>query len=145
MGYAIWYSALPLLTSVTAATVQLAVPVINVSGIDVPGAEKQVLGFETLTFAPIERDLIEPSLLSLICRELNTVRLNQSRAEISADLLGIDIEPGCVPGESGLLGVAVSFTKGCYPGQEIVARSHYLGKVKRHQQRGGDDRTGANG
>jgi folate-binding protein YgfZ len=26
---------------------------------------------------------------------------------------------------------AVSFTKGCYPGQEIVARTHYLGKVKR--------------
>src|SRR5512134_3378619 len=30
---------------------------------------------------------VEPSLLSLICRELNTVRLNQGRAEISADLL----------------------------------------------------------
>ena len=26
---------------------------------------------------------------------------------------------------------AVSFTKGCYPGQEIVARTEYLGKVKR--------------
>jgi folate-binding protein YgfZ len=26
---------------------------------------------------------------------------------------------------------AVSFTKGCYPGQEIVARARYLGKVKR--------------
>lgn len=25
----------------------------------------------------------------------------------------------------------VSFTKGCYPGQEIVARTHYLGKQKR--------------
>jgi folate-binding protein YgfZ len=25
----------------------------------------------------------------------------------------------------------VSFQKGCYPGQEIVARSHYLGKLKR--------------
>ena len=25
----------------------------------------------------------------------------------------------------------VSFTKGCYPGQEIVARTRYLGKVKR--------------
>ncbi|MGA1041628.1 MAG: YgfZ/GcvT domain-containing protein, partial [Burkholderiaceae bacterium] len=24
----------------------------------------------------------------------------------------------------------VSFTKGCYPGQEVVARSHYLGKLK---------------
>jgi hypothetical protein len=27
---------------------------------------------------------------------------------------------------------AVNFKKGCYPGQEIVARTHYLGKVKRH-------------
>jgi folate-binding protein YgfZ len=27
---------------------------------------------------------------------------------------------------------AVSFNKGCYTGQEIVARAHYLGKVKRH-------------
>jgi folate-binding protein YgfZ len=26
---------------------------------------------------------------------------------------------------------AISFTKGCYPGQEIVARSQYLGQVKR--------------
>ncbi|WP_159017245.1 hypothetical protein [Cognatiluteimonas profundi] len=30
---------------------------------------------------------IEPSLLSLVCRELNTVRLSQGRDEISADLL----------------------------------------------------------
>jgi hypothetical protein len=30
---------------------------------------------------------VEPSLLSLVCRELNTVRLAQGRAEISADLL----------------------------------------------------------
>lgn len=29
---------------------------------------------------------------------------------------------------------AVSFTKGCYPGQEIVARARYLGKVKRGPQ-----------
>jgi folate-binding protein YgfZ len=26
----------------------------------------------------------------------------------------------------------VSFQKGCYPGQEIVARMHYLGKIKQH-------------
>ncbi len=26
----------------------------------------------------------------------------------------------------------LSFTKGCFPGQEVVARVHYLGKVKRH-------------
>ncbi|TXT31776.1 MAG: glycine cleavage T protein (aminomethyl transferase) [Rhodocyclaceae bacterium] len=29
----------------------------------------------------------------------------------------------------------VSFHKGCYPGQEIVARTQYLGKVKRHLHR----------
>lgn len=29
----------------------------------------------------------------------------------------------------------VSFSKGCYPGQEIVARSQYLGKIKRHMYR----------
>ena len=31
----------------------------------------------------------------------------------------------------------VSFTKGCYPGQEIVARMHYLGKLKRRMYRVG--------
>jgi folate-binding protein YgfZ len=29
----------------------------------------------------------------------------------------------------------ISFHKGCYPGQEIVARTQYLGKVKRHLYR----------
>ncbi|MDR1660705.1 MAG: hypothetical protein LBR94_10315, partial [Desulfovibrio sp.] len=29
----------------------------------------------------------------------------------------------------------VSFHKGCYPGQEVVARAQYLGKVKRHLYR----------
>ncbi len=31
---------------------------------DIPGAEQKMLGFETLTFAPIERRLIEPTLLT---------------------------------------------------------------------------------
>lgn len=29
----------------------------------------------------------------------------------------------------------VSFTKGCYPGQEVVARMHYLGKLKKRMYR----------
>lgn len=32
-------------------------------------------------------------------------------------------------------GGALSFTKGCYIGQEIIARTHYLGKLKRHLYR----------
>lgn len=40
------------------------------------------------------------------------------------------------PHELNLLTLgAVSMTKGCYPGQEIVARMHYLGKSKQHLQR----------
>lgn len=31
----------------------------------------------------------------------------------------------------------ISFKKGCYTGQEIVARMHYLGKLKRHMYRAG--------
>ena len=30
---------------------------------------------------------------------------------------------------------AVSFTKGCYPGQEIVARTHHLGRARRRMAR----------
>lgn len=37
----------------------------------------------------------------------------------------------------------VSFTKGCYPGQEIVARSHYRGTVKRRMHFGKIDATQA--
>ncbi len=31
---------------------------------------------------------------------------------------------------------ALSFRKGCYPGQEVVARMHYLGRLKRRMYRG---------
>ena len=37
-------------------------------------------------------------------------------------LAGVDFAQGCIPAETGLIGVAVSFSKGCYPGQELVER-----------------------
>jgi folate-binding protein YgfZ len=40
---------------------------------------------------------------------------------------GSDITPENFPAEAGILGRAVSFEKGCYPGQETVARMHYRG------------------
>ncbi len=42
----------------------------------------------------------------------------------------IDFGPNHLPAESGLLHQRVSFTKGCYLGQEVVARLHALGKPK---------------
>src|SRR2546427_12569068 len=37
-----------------------------------------------------------------------------------------------MPAEAGIVEGAVSFTKGCYVGQETVARLHYRGKPNRH-------------
>ena len=44
---------------------------------------------------------------------------------------GADIAPDNFPGECDLLNRAVSFEKGCYPGQETVARMRYRGHPNR--------------
>ena len=45
---------------------------------------------------------------------------------------GIDLDDATIPQEAGLNERAVSFTKGCYVGQETVARLFYKGKPNRH-------------
>ncbi|MGZ4326344.1 MAG: CAF17-like 4Fe-4S cluster assembly/insertion protein YgfZ, partial [Solirubrobacteraceae bacterium] len=45
---------------------------------------------------------------------------------------GVDLDDTVIPQEAGLNERAVSFTKGCYVGQETVARLHYRGKPNRH-------------
>ncbi|MFZ5496289.1 MAG: YgfZ/GcvT domain-containing protein [Verrucomicrobiota bacterium] len=42
-----------------------------------------------------------------------------------------DIGPRDLPAEGALDGVAISFTKGCYLGQEVIARLKNLGQVRR--------------
>jgi folate-binding protein YgfZ len=45
---------------------------------------------------------------------------------------GVDLDDSVIPQEAGLNERAVSFTKGCYVGQETVARLFYRGKPNRH-------------
>jgi folate-binding protein YgfZ len=45
---------------------------------------------------------------------------------------GFELDDGVIPQEAGLNERAVSFTKGCYVGQETVARLFYRGKPNRH-------------
>jgi tRNA-modifying protein YgfZ len=54
------------------------------------------------------------------------------RIESGRPRLGLDMDDGTIPQEAGLNDRAVSFTKGCYVGQETVARLHYRGKPNRH-------------
>jgi len=54
------------------------------------------------------------------------------RVEAGRPRYGIDLDESVIPQEAGLNARAVSFTKGCYVGQETVARLHYKGKPNRH-------------
>jgi len=54
------------------------------------------------------------------------------RIEHGRPRYGVDLDQTVIPQEAGLNERAVSFTKGCYVGQETVARLHYKGKPNRH-------------
>src|SRR3954465_14174846 len=53
------------------------------------------------------------------------------RVERGRPRFGIELDDSVIPQEAGLNERAVSFTKGCYVGQETVARLHYKGKPNR--------------
>ena len=54
------------------------------------------------------------------------------RVETGRPRYGVDLDESVIPQEAGLNERAVSFTKGCYVGQETVARLYYRGKPNRH-------------
>jgi tRNA-modifying protein YgfZ len=54
------------------------------------------------------------------------------RVESGRPRYGVDVDDTTIPQEAGLNERAVSFSKGCYVGQETVARLHYKGKPNRH-------------
>jgi len=58
-----------------------------------------------------------------------------ARVEAGRPRVGREIGPQTMPQEAGINERAVSFTKGCYIGQETVARLHYKGKPNRHLRR----------
>ena len=100
-------------------------------GIDLPEAEHSFvegelglyvatdLGVDVIGTAP---DLPAVSEDAAECR----------RIESGRPRLGIDMGSSTIPQEAGLNERAVSFSKGCYVGQETVARLHYKGKPNRH-------------
>jgi folate-binding protein YgfZ len=63
--------------------------------------------------------------------EVSTEAAECRRIESGRPRLGFDMDGDTIPEEAGLNDRAVSFTKGCYVGQETVARLHYKGKPNR--------------
>jgi folate-binding protein YgfZ len=57
--------------------------------------------------------------------------LERLRIEAATPRYGRELDDRVLPAEAGLEERAISFTKGCYPGQEPIARQHHRGKVNR--------------
>jgi folate-binding protein YgfZ len=56
-----------------------------------------------------------------------------ARVEAGRPEWGVDIDDNTIPQEANLDELhAISYTKGCYVGQETVARVHFRGHVNRH-------------
>jgi tRNA-modifying protein YgfZ len=62
---------------------------------------------------------------------LSPEELERLRIESASPAWGKELDDSILPAEAGLDETHVSFTKGCYPGQEPIARLRYRGKVNR--------------
>jgi aminomethyltransferase len=66
-----------------------------------------------------------------VAPSLGDDELERLRIEAATPRFGREIDDRVLPAEAGLDERAISFSKGCYPGQEPVARQHFRGKVNR--------------
>jgi folate-binding protein YgfZ len=85
----------------------------GVSGAGVPGAGVAAWGegYDLLGESPMPPDGVASG------------DLLAARVDAAWPAMGAEIVPGeTIPAETGITDVAVSFTKGCYPGQELVER-----------------------
>jgi folate-binding protein YgfZ len=67
-------------------------------------------------------------------RPVGQEALDVLRVEAGLPRFGVDYGPDNFPQETGIA-EAVSYTKGCYLGQEVVARIHYRGGVQKELRR----------
>jgi len=106
----------------------------RVHGTEVALQRSGRLGAEAYTLwvpASIAGPLIEGLLESPEVRPAGFAALEMLRTEAGIPRFGRDFGPENFPQETGAEAAAVSYTKGCYLGQEVVARIHYRGGVQK--------------
>jgi folate-binding protein YgfZ len=79
-----------------------------------------------------ERDRVHEALLGAGAVEVSPEAAEILRIESGRPRFGAEMGTETMPAEAGIVEQAVSFTKGCYIGQETVARLHYKGRPNRH-------------
>jgi len=70
-------------------------------------------------------------LLALGGHEADADEMESMRISAGIPSIPQDIGPGDLPNEGGLEDEAISFTKGCYLGQEVMARLKNMGQIRR--------------
>jgi tRNA-modifying protein YgfZ len=75
---------------------------------------------------------VRGALLAAGAVEVTEAAAELVRVESGRPRYGAELDTNVIPQEAGLNERAVSFTKGCYVGQETVARLFYRGKPNRH-------------
>jgi len=81
--------------------------------------------------AEADADFAERRRASIRGRPVGWLAYNTARIEAGTPIFHIDFGPDSLPHETGLVYDACDFNKGCYLGQEIVARMESLGHPKR--------------
>jgi folate-binding protein YgfZ len=79
-----------------------------------------------------DREAVAAALIDAGARAIGEEAAEVVRVEHGRPRYGVDLDESTIPQEAGLNERAVSFTKGCYVGQETVARLYYRGKPNRH-------------
>jgi tRNA-modifying protein YgfZ len=88
-------------------------------------------GFDLIVAAAAARALRE-RLAGAGAEEVGQAAAEIIRVESGRPRFGREMTEATIPQEAGINERAISFTKGCYIGQETVARLHYKGKPNRH-------------
>jgi folate-binding protein YgfZ len=78
-----------------------------------------------------ERGKLPPGLASWSGRELGSDEMARRRIAAGIPAIPADLGSADLPNEAGLEADAISYTKGCYLGQEVMARLKSMGQVRR--------------
>jgi tRNA-modifying protein YgfZ len=89
------------------------------------------LGLDLITRTE-QADELRQSLIAAGAGPVSEQAAEIVRVESGRPRYGAEMDQRTIPEEAGINERAVSFTKGCYIGQETVARLHYKGKPNRH-------------
>ena len=91
----------------------------------------EAAGFDPHAEAEPDADYAQRRRQTLRGRPIGWLAYNTARIEAGTPVFHVDFGHDSLPAETGILEQAVNFQKGCYIGQEIVARMHNLGHPKR--------------